>query len=256
MRAFSSFLKKEILENVRSPRFAIVMAIFVLLGIMNPAVAKLTPWLLELLAEDLAASGMQIGNVTADALASWSQFYKNIPMAIIAFVFMYSNVFTKEYADGTLTLILTKGLARYKVVLAKSAVASAVWTLGYWLCYAVTQAGTAMLWDSFTVTALLPAGLYWWLFGLLVISLTVLFSVIFKSYVGVLMGTGGAILAIYLLSLIPKLAKYVPTALMNGTAIVAGVIKPGEYTPAVIISSVLTVCCIAAAIPIFNKKQL
>ena len=42
------------------------------------------------------------------------------PLAgLIAFVLLQSSIFTREYTSGTLTLSLTKGLARYKVVLSK-----------------------------------------------------------------------------------------------------------------------------------------
>lgn len=36
-------MKKEWMEQVRSGRLLILVIIFILLGIMNPAVAKLTP---------------------------------------------------------------------------------------------------------------------------------------------------------------------------------------------------------------------
>ena len=112
MRAFVAFLKKEILEDLRSGRLMILLGVFCALGVMNPAVAKLTPWLMELFAEELAEGGMILGEVTVNALTSWGQFFKNISTALIAFVFVYSSIFTKEYDSETLILILTKGLLR------------------------------------------------------------------------------------------------------------------------------------------------
>ena len=104
---------------------------FVAIGIMNPAIAKLTPWMFELLADTLKESGMTVTEVPVDALTSWTQFYKNIPMALIVFVLMESSIFTKEYQSGTLVLTLTKGLERYKVVLAKTFVLTVLWSVGY-----------------------------------------------------------------------------------------------------------------------------
>ena len=122
MRAFFAFLKKELLESARSGRLLLLLILFGVFGIMNPAVAKLTPWLLEVMGEELAESGMVITEVTVDALTSWTQFFKNIPMALIAFVLVYGGIFTKEYESGTLILVLTKGISRYKVLLAKATV--------------------------------------------------------------------------------------------------------------------------------------
>lgn len=53
MRAFLAFMKKEWMEQVRSSRLVILTIMFVLFGIMNPAIAKLTPWLFEVMAESL-----------------------------------------------------------------------------------------------------------------------------------------------------------------------------------------------------------
>ena len=118
MKAFLAFFKKEISEQIRTGRFLVLGILFLLFGIMNPAIAKLTPWIMESFADTLAQSGMILTDVTVTAMDSWIQFYKNIPMALIAFVLMQGALFTKEYASGTLILSLSKGLSRYKVVVA------------------------------------------------------------------------------------------------------------------------------------------
>ena len=48
-----AFLKKEWMEAVRTGRLGILLLVFVLFGIMNPAMAKLTPWMMELMADSL-----------------------------------------------------------------------------------------------------------------------------------------------------------------------------------------------------------
>ena len=256
MRAFIAFLKKELLEAWRSGKLLILGIIFVALGVMNPAIAKITPMLLDLFAEELGGSGIEIGTVTADALASWAQFFKNIPMAIIAFVCIYTGSFTKEYGRGTLILVLTKGLARYKVVLAKASVMLSLWSIGYWVCYFITYVINAAIWDNSTVAGFLPAAVNWWLFGLFAVALMVLFSVISGNYGFVMLGVGGSVLAIYVISLVPKLSKAVPTSLMNSSGLLLGMEQAGDYLPAIIVTAVLTVGCIVASVPIMNKKQL
>ena len=84
MRSLSAFIKKEITEQLRSGRLMILGTLSILFGIMNPAVAKLTPWLLETMADSLAVSGMMVTDVTVSAMDSWVQFFKNIPMALTA----------------------------------------------------------------------------------------------------------------------------------------------------------------------------
>lgn len=126
MRSLIAFIKKEFTEQLRSGRLIILGLLFVLFGIMNPAIAKLTPWLLETMADSLAESGMIITDVKVSAMDSWMQFFKNMPMGLIAFVLLESSIFTKEYTSGTLVLSLTKGLERYKVVISKALVLACI----------------------------------------------------------------------------------------------------------------------------------
>ena len=92
MKSLIAFMKKEIMEQIRSGKVMILGILFVMFGVMNPAVAKLTPWLMEIFAESLEGSGIIITEVTVTALDSWMQFYKNIPMALIAFVLLQSSI--------------------------------------------------------------------------------------------------------------------------------------------------------------------
>lgn len=260
MRSFLAFFKKELLECLRRGRLLFLGLLFAGFGLMNPAIAKLTPLLMDLLAEELDASGIVMEAIAADALASWVQFFKNIPMALIAFVLICGGTFTKEYGSGTLILVLTKGLSRYKVVLAKSALLLGLWTAGYWLCFGITYGCNAILWDNGTVPNLLFAVVSWWMFGVLTVALTVLFSVLFRSYGLVLLGTGGSILVLYLLELLlslwPDLANKTPAALMNSGALLAGATSAEAYGLALVLAAVCGAVCVGVSIPILNKKQL
>jgi len=256
MRTLMAFMKKEWMEQIRSSRLFILGLIFLAVGIMNPAIAKFTPWLMEMMAETMEEAGLSVTEVKVDAMTSWTQFYKNVPMALIAFVLLQSNIFTKEYQSGTLILALTKGLERYKVVLAKTIVLISTWTAGYWLCYGVTYVYNAYFWDNSIASHLGMAALYWWLIGIWVIALMIFFSVMSSSNSGVLLGTGGVFFAVYLLSLIPKLTEYMPTQLMNGMNLLMKATEPGDYTKALMIAGISMVVCFMMSIPIFNKRRL
>ena len=256
MRSLSAFIKKEITEQLRSGRLMILGTLSILFGIMNPAVAKLTPWLLETMADSLAESGMMVTDVTVSAMDSWVQFFKNIPMALIVFVLLESSIFTKEYQSGTLVLSLTKGLKRYKVVVSKTVVLTGLWSFGYWLCFGITYGYNEYFWDNAVAQNLMFSVVCWWLFGLWVIALMILFSAIANSNTGVLMGTGGVVLASYLLGLFPKLREYVPTLLADGNSLIYGAAEAKTYSTAIIIVAVMFVVCFFGGITICNKKQL
>ena len=256
MKTTLAFIKKECLEQIRSGRLLITFGLFVLCGIMNPAVAKLTPWLLEIMADSLAESGMTVTGVSISAMDSWVQFFKNMPMALIAFVLLQGTIFTKEYATGTLVLSLTKGLSRFKVVISKWIILSAVWSVGYVACFAITYLYNDYFWDNSVANNLLLSVFCWWLFGMLVVSLMTLFSILASTNTAVLMGVGGVVLISSVIGFLPKINKYLPTYLTDGNSLIYGVKAPSEYTAAIIITVFITVAAFAVSIPIFNKKQL
>ena len=255
MRSLTAFLKKEFSEQIRSGRLTVLGILFVIFGIMNPAVAKLTPWLLEIMSDSLAESGMTVGEVTVTAMDSWVQFFKNIPMALIIFVLLQGGIFTKEYGSGTLVLSLTKGLERYKVVVSKAVTLTLLWTVGYWLCFWVTYAYNAYYWDNSIAQNLALSAVCWWLFGVFTVSLMTLFSALFLSNSGVLLATGATVLGSYLLSLLPKLSRFMPTLLMDGTSLIYGYAEAEKYLTAIAVATAVGILCFALSIPVFNKKQ-
>ena len=256
MKSLFAFTKKEITEQIRTGRLMFLGILFFALGIMNPAVAKLTPWLFEIFADSLTESGITVTEVTVSAIDCWVQFFKNIPIGLIVFVLLEASVFTKEYTSGTLVLSLTKGLERFKVIISKAAILSSIWTVGYWICFAVTYAYSVYFWDNSVVKNLVFSVACWWIFGVFVISLITLFSTLSSSSTGVLIGTGGTVLVSYLLGMLPKINRYLPSLLADGNSLIYGVLEPKAYVPAVLITAVATLICFAVSIPIFNKKQL
>ncbi len=256
MKSLLAFIKKEWMDLIRSGRLMILLIIFLLFGIMNPAIAKLTPWMMEMMAESMEQSGLMVTEVTVDAMTSWTQFFKNIPMGLIAFVLINSNSFTKEYSKGTLILVLTKGLNRYKVVVAKAGMLLLTWSACYFMCFGVTYAYNAYFWDNSVAHNLMEAVLFYWVAGVFAVAMMVLFSVVFSNGTGVLLGTGGVFAACYLVSMVPKAAKFLPTKLMGTTGLLNGVEEVTDYHEALIVTSVIIVLAFIASVPILNKKKL
>ena len=256
MKSFNAFFKKELLENIRSGRLIILGIIFIALGIMNPAIAKLTPLLMEIMSEELASTGIVMSEISVDALTSWTQFFKNIPIGLIAFVVMLGNTFTKEYEAQTLIPIITKGFSRYKVVLAKAFDLLLLWSVGYWLSFAITYIYNAYYWDNSLAVGHLSSAVNWWLFGCFIISLIVLLSVLLKGYGYVLLGCGEIVVFLYLLAFIPRISSFLPIALINSSELLLGTKSIDDFYASIVITVFLTASSVIASIPIFNKKQL
>lgn len=256
MKTLFVFVKKEYMELIRSGRLTFLLLVFVLFGIMNPAIAKITPWLMETMASSLENTGLIVTEIKIDAMTSWTQYYKNIEMELIIFALLVSNTFTKEYQSGTLILVLTKGLSRFKVVLAKTVVMLLLWTLCYWLCFGITYGYNAYFWDNSIASHLFYSAFCYWLFGIWILSLIVLFSSIAQSNSLVLVGTGGSLLVLYLFNMFSSVKKYLPIKLMNGFSLLTSETTMSDFTPAVLITIIFSMVCIGGSIIVFNRKRI
>jgi ABC-2 type transport system permease protein len=254
LSAFIAFVKKEFCEYLRSYKLFILTTVFLLFGFMNPIVAKIMP---ELLAS-LLPEGMSISLGTPTALDSWAQFFKNVSqMGVIVLVIMMSGIMANEFSRGTLINMLTKGLPRSTVILAKMTAATAIWTFSYLLCFVVTYVYTAYFWRMDGITNMLLAISSLWLFGLLLISLLIIGGVLFSNLYGSLLLTGGAVVFMMMLNIAPAVQKYNPVTLSSDNmALLTAQKAASDFTPAMIICAVAIIALIGASIGLFNKKQV
>ncbi|MEH2942837.1 ABC transporter permease subunit [Lachnospiraceae bacterium KK002] len=251
-----AFLKKEWMELCRSGRLLVLLLIFLLFGIMNPALAKMTPWLMETLSDSLADTGLTVSKVTIDAMDSWVQFYKNIPAGMVIVILFCSSSFTGEYQKGTLIPVVTKGLSRRKILLAKGLSVSALWTVSYWLCFGITYGYNAYFWDNGIAEHLFFAGAMIWLYGIWVLAFLIFFSTVAAGSTQVLLGTGGVILGTYILSMFPKFADVLPAKLMDGMSLLQGVNVPGDYAGGLAAAVCMILLCLVLATVCFDRKVL
>ena len=154
MKQLIAFTKKEFLELIRTGKIYILLIIFVIFGIMNPAIAKLTPWMFDMLADTMKEQGIIIKDVAVTAMTSWEQYYKNMSMQFIVLVIMFCGILTSEYQKGTLINMLTKGLPRWKVILAKSITLFISWSICYWLTFGITTLQTTSFFQQWVLTCL------------------------------------------------------------------------------------------------------
>jgi ABC-2 type transport system permease protein len=169
---------------------------------------------------------------------------------------MTSGTFTSEYQKGTLVPVLTKGLKRGKVLAAKALAILALWTIGYALCTLVTYGYTAFFWDNGIAQHLWFAAFLYYLFGVWIISVMVLFSTLLSNNTGVLMGTGAAVLAAYLLSMVPGFGVYLPLYLTDSLSLLTGALGARSMGWAAGITCGLILIQSAAAALAFRKRSI
>ncbi len=256
MRTLTAFMHKEWIESVRTGKITLLALLFVVFGIMNPAVAKLTPWLLKQMAAGMAETGLSVSEVRIDALTSWAQFYKNMPMALLIFALVFSGVLTNEYAKGTLIPLVAKGLGRRKILASKGLMIAALWTVGFWTSYGITYGYNAFFWDNGAAAHLPFAAFGLYGFGLWLISLLLLFSTFADSGSGVVLGTVLLLAAVYLLGLLPALNDYAPVRLLETAKLAAGSGPPSDYAAALAVAAVWAAVNIGIAVLRFDRKTI
>lgn len=256
MRQLTAFTKKEFMELIRTGKLLILGIIFLLFGIMNPAIAKMTPWIMEMASEELGDMGVVLTDMQVDAMTSWMQYYKNIPIACVVFLLFFGGILTNEYQRGTLVNMITKGLERWKVIVSKAAAMLAVWTAGYWLCYGITYGYNAYFWDNGIAKHLVFSAFCVYLTGIWLNSLILVMSAVFSSNSAVLAAAGGVFFAFYLAGLLSDIKKYLPVKLLDASELLYGLGESKAYWGAVAVTMLLSVLNIIIAIVCFDRKRV
>ncbi len=254
MNAYIAFVRKEFLEYSRTYKLFTLVAVFLFFGFMSPITAKVMPELLD----SLMPEGMSISLGTPTAFDSWAQFFKNISqMGTIVFAIVLSSFFAGELSRGTLINMLTKGLPRPTVILSKFTAATAIWTLSYVLCFGVTYGYTAYFWSMEGVINLFLSAFGLWLFGVLLIALLIFGGVLTGSIYGSLLVTGGATVLMTILNIVPAVQRFNPITLSSGNmALLTAQRVASDFTPAILVCTMLMVALIAISIGMFNRKQM
>lgn len=252
MNGYAAFLKKEFTENLKNHRFLILFAVFLIFGLTSPFLARFMPEILSAVASD-----MQMGSEPA-ALDAWEQFYKNISgVGFSAFIILFGSCMSGEYSKGTLVLLVTKGLPRPAVIFAKYTAAAVLMTVSYWAGFLAAYGYTAYLWPDAALSHVFTAAAYLWLIGFLYLSILLLGSVMFKQTFTSILFTGGIVAIISLLGIVEPLAEWNPFILTSRNVdLISGAMTPSEFVIPAVISAVMAILGLLAAIKVFDRKQL
>lgn len=254
MRIFLSLLRKEAIEGVRTKKMTSTFILFLLIGLISPLTAKLTPMILQ----SIATGNIDINVAPPSEIDSWTQFFKNISqIGMFGLVIILSTQMANEFQKGTLINLLSKGLPRYQVVLSKIFYNFILWFLAYFCSFILTYFYTKYFFGiSFPIRNILMAALLPFIFGFFLISLEILAGVISGNVIGTLILTTAGIVIQLILSIRDEIVKYMPIALIGKPVnLIKGIGYDDYYVP-IITGSILLILCIVISIAVINKKQI
>lgn len=153
--------------------------------------------------------------------------------------------------------MVTKGLSRKAVILAKYTAAAALMTISYWVGYAAAYGYTALLWNDTNLSNVALAAFSLWAVGFLYLSILMVGCVLFRQTFTSILFTGGMVALISLLGMAEPIAGFNPFILTSkNIELISGEAVPSEFIIPAFISVVLSVCGLLIAIRLFDKKQL
>ena len=223
MRQLRAMMKKELFEQLKTHRLVVMLLLFTLVGVLSPAFAKMTPWLLDLVSGDMAETGIQIGNLEVTSLSSWTQ---------------------------------SKGLKRHNILLPKYFALLLTWTFGCLISFGITFAYTVYFWDNSIIQNQAFSLLTFYLLGVWMISVLVGASVFCRSVSAVLLVCAACFGISYFAGFFPAVSDYVPTLLLGQMDLLTGTTDCSHFLPAIVITVLLTVFNVTAAVLCFRKTSI
>ncbi len=254
MSGFFAFTKKEFIEQLRTCKALILGLVCLFIGLSSPIMAKLLPQLLETMPMD----GLIIILPPSTYMDAYSQFYKNMTqMGVVVILLVFGSLLTRELEVGTLIPLLSKGLSRFSVIMAKFTASLGLWTVCYGGAVLVNYGYTLFLFGNHSTKGLFFSSFALWLYGVFVLGVILLCNTAGQGHYIPLLLSSLVLIVLFALNSLPGSRIWNPTALASeslplfqGTAVSGDLLSPIGITLAAIL------LCLFTSHEIFKRKAL
>jgi ABC-2 type transport system permease protein len=254
-----TLIKKEILESIRTGKLLILLAVLMLFGLSSPILAKYAPELLKIAMESSQdGMKMQITLPEPKTIDSYIQLFKNIgQIGYIALILLVMGAVSDEKARGTIVLVLTKNVTRVEFLISKFITQILIFTV----CYVTAICGfilyTYILFNEVFVKNGILGLLFYWIGGVLLLSLTLLSSTLSKSVTTSAILALGAYAFTGILPILPYIGKYMPSYITTAaTELLAGTKSISDFVFSIITTFVCIVGGIVFSIASLNRQEV
>jgi ABC-2 type transport system permease protein len=247
--------KKELLEWVRTYRLPIVLALFLLIGLGSPLLAKIIPDLLSsFTAEDQAMELILLK--TPDTTDALFQYQKNLALLPLVIVLVSMGMVSGERRRGTAHLVLAKPVSRRAFLLAKIAMPALLYLAGTLIAAGGCLLYTNILFGEVYLPGFLVLNLLFVLMFWCYLAVTAFGSVVFSSTPAAA-GLGLGCWAFFsILAFLPGIGTYTPAGLQSGiTDLVMGR-ENSALAATGIVSALFILLLVAVADRVFSRQEL
>jgi len=252
---FLAAFRKEVIQQWRTQRFLVVMAVFVVFGLTSPLVAKYTPEIIKSIAGSEQFAALIPTPTAADAMG---QYIKNLTQfGFLLAVLLGMNAVAGEKESGTAAMILSKPLPRWAFVLSKFFAQAVVYASAFLVAGLGAYYYTLILFGPFDLAKFSGINLLLFAWLLTFVAAALLGSVIGRTTAAAA-GAGLAICVAFLLAgSIPQYGALFPSGLLGWAAVLGGSTdKVGVNAGALAGALVLVALCLVWSVALFERQEI
>ena len=254
LRSLSVSLRKEWLFQKRTKRLIIVVAVFLLFGMVSPLIAKFTPELLANIEGAEQFADLVPEPTVVDAMA---QYISNLTQfGFILALLLGMGAVAGEKEKGTAAMILSKPLPRWSFITSKFLGQAAVYFIAFALAAVAAYYYTLYLFEALKIGPYLLANLLLFLWILVFAAVTLLGSTLGRtSGAAAAISAGIGVLAL-LAGALPKYGVLAPGGLLSW----AGQLAIGAPSPpnagAAAAAIVVILLCLITSIAVLEQQEI
>ena len=252
---FAAFLRKELMEIMKTSKIIILPALFLFFGILSPLSARYMNDIMSLVGEQ---QGISIKLPDPTFVVAYEQFFKNIYfMMIIVTILIFAGTVSEEKMKGTIVLVLTKCLSRNGFIIGKLLAAILLFTFSYVVGTIICVYYTSLLFPEFINTGIWVGLAVFWLFGILMLTLTLLTSLLCRSMTTSAVAAFTGYVVVSAIAALPYAGRYSPGALQGlSSELASGSKVPVDALIPAAVTFSLAVALVITAILTFKKQEL
>lgn len=246
-------LRKELIEQWRTRRLLVLLVVLVFFGMSSPVLAYFTPELMSLVPGGEAFKALIPTPTMLDAV---DQYLKNTTQfGVLLALLLAMGAVAQEKERGTAAMMLVKPLPRGVFLLAKFVALAIAFLVGLALAGVGGYFYTLVLFGAPDAGAWVAMNVLLWLYLLVFVALTLLFSALVRSPAAAA-GLGfGALLLLSLIGSIPGMGQYLPGELVNW-AVSGFTGAGGAEWPALLVSLGIVFASLLAAWLVFRRQEI